>query len=78
MVRFDFVERSLVAEMNRVLEAKENVMALHVLNKLYQVDWDCSRLTDGYEQPMERLKYWMWNFGVLEWDTIESESWFYT
>ena len=47
MVRFDFVQRSLFAKINRALEAKENVMALHVLNRLYQVDWDCSILTDG-------------------------------
>ena len=47
MVRFYFLQRSLVVEMNRVLESKENVMALHVLNILYQVDWDCSILTDG-------------------------------
>ena len=78
MVRFDFVQRSLVAEMNRVLEAKENVMALHVLNRLYKVDWDCLRLTNGDEQPMERLHYWMWKFGVLEWDTVESDSCFYS
>ena len=38
MVRFDFVQRSLVAEINRVLEEKESVMALHVLDRLYQVD----------------------------------------
>ena len=78
MVIFDFVQRSLVVEMNRVLEAKENVMALHVLNRLYKVDWDSSILTDGDEQPMERLHYWIWKFGVPEWDNFESESWFYS
>ena len=78
MVIFDFVQRSLVAEMNRVSEEKESVMALHVLNRLYQVDWDLYILTNGYEQPMERLHYWMWKFGVIEWDTIKNESWFYS
>ena len=76
MVIFDFVQRSLVVEMNRVLEEKENVMALHVLNRLYQVDWDFSRLTDGDKQRMERFQYWMWKFGVPEWDTVESDSCF--
>ena len=67
MVIFDFIQRILVADMNRVLEAKENVMALHVLNRLYKVDWDCSRFTDGDEQTMERLHYCIWKFGVPEW-----------
>ena len=78
MVRFDFIQRILVVEINRVLEEKENVMALHVLNRLYQMDWDCLRLTDRNEQPMERLHYWMWKFGVPEWDTVDSDSWFYS
>ena len=29
-------------------------------------------MTDVYEQPMDRLHYWMWKFGVLEWDTVET------
>ena len=54
MVRFDFVQRSVVSKMNRVWEAKTNVMEIHVLNRLYKVDWYFSRLTDGDEQPMQR------------------------
>ena len=42
MVIFDFIQRSLVAEVHRVLEAKANVMALHVLDRLSHVDWDSS------------------------------------
>jgi hypothetical protein len=79
MVRFDFIQRSLVAEVNKVLEVKiteENVLALHVLDRLSQVDWDSSRLIHGYEQSMERVKNWMWKFGVHEWILVESESWF--
>ena len=40
MVRFDFIKRSLIAEVNRVLEAKANVIALHVLDRLSHVDWE--------------------------------------
>ena len=57
MVRFDFIKRSLIAEVNRVLEATANVMALHVLDILSHVNWDSLRLTDGYVKPMERLNY---------------------
>jgi len=48
--------------MNKILEAKiveENVLELRVLDRLSQVDWDSSRLTDGYEKSMERVKDWM-------------------
>ena len=53
-------------------------MELHVLNILYKVDLEWSILTDGDEQPIEILHFWMWKFGVPEWDTVESESWFYS
>jgi hypothetical protein len=79
MVRFDLIHRSLVADMNKILEAKiveANVLVLHVLDRLYQVDWDSSRFTDGYEQSIERMKDWMWKFDVHEWKNVESESWF--
>lgn len=55
MVRFEFIQRSLVTKVNRVLEVKANVMALRVLDRLFQVDWDSSRLTNGDEQSMEKF-----------------------
>jgi hypothetical protein len=63
VVRFYFIQRSLVVGMNKILEVnivEENVLELHVLEKLSQEDWDSSRLTDGYEQSIKRVKNWKW------------------
>ena len=59
MIRFDSMQRSMVAKVKRVLESKiaeANMLILYIIDRESQVDWGSSRLSGGDEQPLERLK----------------------
>lgn len=51
-------------------------MSFHVLDRLSQVDWDSLRFTVGDKQ-IEILDVEAWKFKVHEWNTVQTESWFY-
>ena len=57
---FNFHRKDFGCKVTKILERKileENVMAIHLREKLFQVHWVHSILYDGYKKYIERLKY---------------------